>query len=121
MLVKDDAEHQIPEPWRAMFRQIVNAFVAGDFQLREHEIDGILAVDAETAKLISDNIAAYGEALAPLDEAVWDWSAYRWMGGYWQMLVDLTTIEEPVSDLALHAKAHVADGPRLEISSVHVP
>jgi hypothetical protein len=110
-LEKDDAEHQIPEAWRATFRQIVDAFVAGDFQLSEHKVRGVQPIDAATAKHIADNIMAYGEALAPLDDATWASSVYRWMGGHWQMLVDLTTVASPISDLTLHAQLHEAKLP----------
>jgi hypothetical protein len=121
MLQKDYLEHPVPEPWRSTFRQIVDAFVAGDFQLRHRTVDGVEIVDRATAKRIAENVAAYGEPLAPLDDATWERSVYRWMDGYWQVLVDLTTQGDPVSDLTLHAKLHEADGPRLEIESVHVP
>lgn len=121
MLKKDDAEHPVPEQWRSTFRQIASAFAAGDFQLRDHPIDGVAPVDAATAQHIANNVAAYGAPLAPLNDATWDRSVYRWMEGYWQMLVDLTTEGEPVSDLTLHAKLFEADGFRLEISSVYVP
>ena len=120
MLSKDDAEHQIPEPWRSKFRQIAEAFVAGDFQLRDHPIDGVMPVDSATAKCIADNVSDYGEVLAPLNDETWKRSVYNWMDGYWQMLVDLTTETEPVSDLALHTKLY-EDGFQLEIYSVHVP
>lgn len=121
MLAKDNEEHPIPEPWRSTFRQIANAFAAGDFELREHRIDSVEPIDAATASYIAENIADYGEALAPLNDATWDRSVYRWMDGYWQMLVDLSTECEPVSDLALHTKLYETGGLRLEISSVHVP
>lgn len=121
MLEKDDAEHPVPEPWRSTFRQITNAFIAGDFQLRDHQIDRVDPVDAATARYIADSVADYGEPLAPLNDATWDRSIYRWMDGYWQMLVDLSTDGEPVSDLTLHAKLFEADGFRVVIDSVHVP
>ena len=120
MLKKDDAEHPVPEPWRSTFRQIASAFAAGDFHLRDRVIDGVAPIDEATAEYIADNVAAYGDALAPLNDATWDHSVYRWMEGYWQMLVDLTTEGEPVSDLTLHAKLYEASG-RLEVDSVHVP
>jgi hypothetical protein len=121
MLKRDEAEHPIPDPWRSTFRQIASAFAAGDFQLSEHRIDGVAPIDAAAAQHIANNIARYGEALAPLNDATWDRSVYRWMDGHWQMLVDLSTEVEPVSDLTLHAKLVEADGFRLEIDSVHVP
>lgn len=121
MLQKDDLEHQVPEPWRSTFRQIVDAFVAGDFQLRHCPVQLVDPVELATAERIAENVTAYGDPLAPLNDATWERSVYRWMDGYWEVLVDLTTRGEPVSDLTLHAKLHDADEPRLEIDSVHVP
>lgn len=120
-MLKDDAEHPIPEALRTSLRQIASAFAAGDFGLRKHSVEGVAPVDPATAKHIAENVAAFGERLAPLDDATWDRSVYRWMDGYWEMLVDLTTDATPVSDLTLHAKLYEADCGRLEIVSVHVP
>ena len=122
MLMKDDAEHPVPEPLRTTFRQIADAFVAGDFQLREHPITGVRPIDPDTAEWIADSVAAYGDTLAPLNEETWKRSIYRWMEGYWEMLVDLTTTSEPVSDLALHAKLYeTGNGCVLSVEAVYVP
>ncbi len=122
MLQKDDAEHSVPVPMRSTVRQIADAFVAGDFQLRDHPIAGVEPISADTAKCIADNVAAYGETLAPPNEATWERSIYRWMDGYWLMLVDLTTTSEPVSDLSLHAKLYeTGDDFALVIEAVYVP
>jgi len=122
MLQKDDAEHPVPVSLRATFRQIVGAFAAGDFQLRDRPIGGVRSVEADTAKWIADNVSAYGETLIPLDEQVWERSVYRWMDGHWDVVVDLTTTSEPVSDLALFAKLYeTGDDATLEIYGVYVP
>ena len=121
MLVKDDAEHPVPEQWRSTLRQIVDAFLAGDFQLGDHSIVGVATIDAAAAESIANNISAYGDALAPLNDETWERSVYRWMDGYWLVLVDLTTAGERVSDLTLHAKILDSPDTRLEIQSVHVP
>ena len=122
MLAKDDDEHPLPEEWRPAIRQLVDAFVAGDFELRDHCLPHVAPIDASTAEVIADNISDYGEKLAALDDAVWRRSVCRWMDGYWQLVVDLTTEAEPVSDLALHARLYEAGAFfRLEIQSVHVP
>jgi len=122
MLSKDGAEHPVPEPLRSTFRQIADAFVAGDYQLRDHPIAGVKPVAPDTAKWIADNISAYGDTLAPLNEDTWDRSIYRWMDGYWQMLVDLTTTSERVSDLTLHAKLYEkGDDFALAVEAVYVP
>jgi len=122
MLHKDNAEHSIPEPLRSTFRQIADAFVAGDFQLRNQPISGVRPVETDTAEWIAGNILAYGETLAPLNDETWDRSIYRWMDGYWEMLVDLTTTSEPVSDLTIHAKLYeTGDDAALVVEGVYVP
>ena len=121
MSLMDDAEHSVPELWRAKFTEIAAALAAGDFQLRKLPVDGVEQVDRETADRIAANVAAYGDRLVALNEATWDRSVYRWMGGYWQVLVDLSTVNEPVSDLTLHARVYEADCSRLRVDSVHVP
>lgn len=112
MLVQDNDEHPVPEDMRPRFQELIAAFVTGDFQL---------SIDADTAQFIEGQIAAYGDSLAPLSDDVWQRSAYHWMEDHWEFLIDLSTVQERVSDLTLHAK--LFDGPngRIEVWSVHVP
>jgi hypothetical protein len=121
MLRKDDAEQSVPEDWRSTFRQIVDAFLAGDFDLRDHPIGRVAPIDPDTARINASNIADYGDALAPLEEETWDRSVYCWAGGHWEFLVDLSTEHEKVSDLTLHAKLYEEDQDRLEVCLVYVP
>jgi hypothetical protein len=122
MLFKDDVEHPIPTHLRETFRQIAHSFVAGDFQLRDHPVERVLPVSAQTAAWIAENVAAYGDTLAPLDDRTWDRSFYRWMEGYWEVLVDLTTLGEPASDLTLHAKLYERGNDfALHVYGVYVP
>ena len=121
MMLMDEGEHAVPELWRPKFKEIAAAFADGDFQLCNTLIEGIDPIDRDTADLIAANIAAYGARLTSLDEATWDRSIYRWMGTYWQVLVDLSTDGEPASDLTLHARVYETDCIRLKIDSVHVP
>lgn len=72
MALMDDAEHSVPELWRAKFAEIAAAFADGDFQLCRSRVEGVEPVDQETAELIATNVTAYGDRLAPLDEASWD-------------------------------------------------
>ena len=121
MLEKDDEEHRVPEPLRGLFRQIVNAFIDGDFLLRENPVAGVAEVEPEVARDIAKSILAYGDHLAPLDPATWERSCYRWMDDHWLMLVDLSTVSESVSDLTLHARLSEAPDLLVEVQSVHVP
>lgn len=119
-LAKDDAEHRVPEPWRTKFRQIAEAFAAGDFQLNAHAVEGLAPIDLASADFFRESSCAYGDDLAQLNDATWERSIYRWMDGHWLFLVDLTTAQEPVSDLALHARLEEKTG-LLVLDSVHVP
>ena len=120
VLSKEDGEFPVPSEIRGRIAQLVEAFAAGDFQLRDHQIDGVLPISAEVAEQLAANVRDYGDVLAPLDEAVWRTSIYRWAGSRWDVLVDLTTSREQVSDLVLFlgisAEPHV-----IEVRSVHVP
>ena len=121
MLAQDDEEHPVPEALRPRFRTLVLALVAGDFELSRHELAGISPVDPNTARFIAGQVAAYGDDLAPLRDEVWKRSAYRWIDGHWEFLIDLSTTQEAVSDLALHAKLFDDQDGRIEVWSVHVP
>jgi len=118
MLERDDREHPLPVELRGVFARIVDALVRGDFAL-----DGIgeaASIDAETAEFIRASVEAYGDELAPLDPAVWERSCYGWSGGHWQVLVDLTTRHEAVSDLTPHANVRL-NPLCVTVRSVHVP
>ena len=56
-ILKDDAEHPVPKPWRAPLRRVVEAFLTVDFLLARHRTDGVSAIDPETATWIVGNIA----------------------------------------------------------------
>lgn len=120
MLAKDDAEHPVPPELHPTFHDIADAFAAGDYLLRNHIVDDVRPIDGSTAEWIAKSVSAYGDGLAPLHPSTWDRAVYRWMDGYWELLVDLTTHSERVSDLTLHAKLYDSGSPRLEIESVHV-
>ncbi|MCR5872512.1 MULTISPECIES: hypothetical protein [unclassified Sphingomonas] len=113
MLAKDDDEHPVPPELHATFHKIADAFAAGDYLLRSHAIGGVSAVAPSTAESIATSISAYGDCLAPLNPSTWDHALYRWMGDYCQVLIDLTTQSEEVSDLTLHAKLYDAEPPTL--------
>ncbi|WP_326913421.1 DUF7668 domain-containing protein [Sphingopyxis chilensis] len=121
VLERNDVEHPVPLEWRIVFHDIADAFASGDFTLRTHVIDRASPIDLSTAALIADSISTYGDPIAPLRPATWDRAVYRWMDGYWQFLVDLTTESEDVSDLTLHATLQDEDNARIEVRSVHVP
>ena len=119
-LAQDEQEHPIPEELRGLFVQIVDALVAGNYSLRAAGLASVEPIDADTVEYIEACITAYGDSLAPLDPAVWERSCYGWQGDHWEMLVDLTTQHQQVSDLTLHASVRL-DPLRVAARSVHVP
>jgi hypothetical protein len=120
--VKDeDAAHPVASVWRPLLRDVINAFVQGDYAL-VRGLRSIAPVPAGTAYQVRASIAAYGETLADLPDEAWRTSVSQWMGTYWDVLVDLWTVEAGSSDLVLSARIfEVADGFRIEIDSVYVP
>jgi hypothetical protein len=57
-----------------------------------------------------------------LPEETWKTSACQWMRGYWDVLVDLFTVEEGASDLALAVRVYEEGSAyAFDIQSVHVP
>jgi hypothetical protein len=120
-LKDEENELPIPTPWRKTFIDVGEAFKDGDFHLKRG-IAGVCPISAREAARIAGNIAAYGDQLISLPEETWRTSMYRWMRGYWDVLVDLHTVREGASDLVLFVRVH-EDGDRysFEIQSVNVP
>jgi hypothetical protein len=44
-----------------------------------------------------------------------------WMGNHWEVLVDLTTANETVSDLVLHATLVEGRPNQVVVRSIHIP
>lgn len=120
-LKKDECEHPIPPEWRAIFCEIAEAFAAGDYSLARHAVASVVKPDPEIARSIADNILSYGDKLTTLSPSNWHRSVYIWTGHYWEMLVDLSTEREEVSDLTLHAMLYDTKPPMLKIHLVYVP
>jgi hypothetical protein len=97
-----DEEHECPVPsaWRQTLREIVDGLKEGNYRL-----DGIARVDPidqDTADQIAHNIREYGCTLTLLPDETWETSVCIWLMDYWEVLVDLFTIEEGISDLIVH-------------------
>ncbi len=123
VLILKDEDNQIPVPevWRNTFTDIVEALKEGDFKL-ERGIKGVRPISEDDAARMASNIENYGCRLNSLPEETWQTSMCQWMRGYWDVLIDLFTIEEGASDLVLAARVYEEDSSYIfEIQSVHVP
>lgn len=120
--VKDeDSAHPVASAWRQTFQNIVKAFVRGDYGIVAG-LDSVAPLSPRDADQIRSYIADYGETLVDLPDASWETSIAQWMGGYWDVLVDLWTVESGASDMVIAARVfEVGNGFRIEIHSVHVP
>ena len=120
--IKDpDAGHPVAGAWRPMLRAVVQRFVEGDYRLAEG-VPGVAPVDAATADRIAAYIADYGATLDALPDETWTYSEAHWADPFWDVYVDLWTVEEGRSDMVLLTQVVQTEaGPRLTIRAVYVP
>ncbi|MCY0915773.1 DUF7668 domain-containing protein [Massilia antarctica] len=111
----------IPTAWRPVFAAVVEGLKEGDVELVRRG-EGIRPLSEKDAIRITDNIKRYGAKLVSLPEETWQTSVCQWMIGYWDALIDLYTVEEGASDLALAVRVYEeGNAYAFEIFSVHVP
>ena len=117
-----DNEYPVATPFRPQLVAIVESFRRGDYGLQA-SIPGVGKLDASTARQIESYLLDYGEALSSLPASTWESSVSRWMGGYWELVVDLYTDEGGESDLVLAAQVfeEAAGKYRTEVTGVYVP
>lgn len=121
--IPKDENNQIPVPviWRNTFIDVIEAFKEGDFEL-ERGVAGVRPIAARDATRIANNIEDYGAHLISLPVDTWQTSVCQWMRGYWDVLVDLFTLEEGASDLVLAVRVYEEGASySFEIESVYVP
>ena len=115
-----EKEQAVPTVWRPVLCEIVDAIRKNtyDFSSAEYEID---ALPEARVNQITNNIKDYGCELDRITDEVWNTSVCRWQNGYWDLLVDLRTKEEGLSDLALVVRVFNEARFRFEVMSVLVP
>mgnify|MGYP000052608518 CR=1 FL=1 len=123
VLVEKNEEDELPIPniWRPIFAEIVNAFVKQDYELNS-VITNVKPVSKNTAGQIKDYVEDYGEELIELPEESWNTSVYICYGDYWNVLIDLYTEDEGLSDLVLNAEVRENDnGYVFDVKLIYVP
>lgn len=123
ILVEKNDENELPIPsiWRPTFSKIVKAFVEKDYKI-ERKIDNVTPISEDTAKQIKKYIEDYGEKLIDLPNETWNSSVYMYYGTYWNVLIDLFTESEGLSDLALSLEVReVSNEYEFEVKLVLVP
>lgn len=120
-LEDEHASHPIATDWRPILIAVVERFVEGDFSLSS-PVPCVLPVDPDTARQNKEYVSSYGHPLIGLSNTVWDSSCAQWMGKNWEIIVDLCTTTEGVSDLVLTGKvANVNGQPVFTVGLIYVP
>src|SRR5438876_11989961 len=116
-----DSSHPVAVAWRPTLREIVKALAEGDYALAAG-VHSVAPVRPAVAHQMQAYIRKYGETLTALPDEAWQTSISQWMGTYWDLLVDLWTVQSGRSDLVLGVRVFEHEGGfRFEIDSVRVP
>ncbi len=120
--VKDyDSAHPIATSWHPMISAVINAFTKDDFELNSN-IVGVSSVPSAIAQHNRIYVMNYGEVLIDLTDESWNTSCAQWMGSHWDVLVDLCTEREGISDLVLTGKVFELENSfQFEVGLVYVP
>jgi len=79
-------------------------------------------VSDKTAEQIKEYIEDYGEELIELSNETWNSSVYICNGNYWNILIDLYTKDEGLSDLVLNIEVREVNKEYIfDIKLVYVP
>ncbi|WP_247687032.1 DUF7668 domain-containing protein [Pseudoalteromonas luteoviolacea] len=121
-VVKDEYHQQkIPSIWRKTFEQIIESFVNQDYNLNE-AIDSVGSISDSLASYIKENIEEFDETLVSLPQETWDTSVCQWMESYWEVLIDLYTLESGLCDLVLSIRVYErSESYYFEVQSLHIP
>ncbi|MFA6112457.1 MAG: hypothetical protein WC729_00630 [Sphingomonas sp.] len=116
----EEREYPVPSLWRRKLREIVAAL-----HERNYALDGIADVEQpgnDTSTLIAEVIQDYGCTITVLPDESWETSVCSWQVTYWDVLVDLFTVEEGRSDLVLQVNVvEQADRFLFKVHLVYVP
>ena len=116
-----DKELPVPTSWRDIISRIVDEVKIGNFSLEG--LNGVaVPIASQDAARITENILDYGGKLASLDGASWETSICCYTGEYWEVLIDLSTVPEKVSDLVMFLDIKEDNGKmNFAVTSIHVP
>lgn len=120
--IKDEnTAHPIAATWRPILQEVVRAFSKGDYEL-SHTIEGVDSVSSDIAIHNRDYVKEYGETLVELHSDSWKSSSAQWMENHWDVLIDLYTEGEGLSDLVLTGKMiKINDTPHFTVGLIYVP
>ncbi|MBQ4880561.1 hypothetical protein J8M21_25515 [Pseudoalteromonas luteoviolacea] len=99
----------------------MESFVNQDYNLNE-AIDSVGSISDSLASYIKENIEEFDETLVSLPQETWDTSVCQWMESYWEVLIDLYTLESGLCDLVLSIRVYErSESYYFEVQSLHIP
>jgi len=121
VLKDENNQTLVPAIWRDTFKSIADALKDGDFNFSQR-VRGGRSVSERDASIITSNIREYGDQLVALPDDTWNTSACQWMLDYWDVYIDLFTLDEGASDLVLAIRVYEnGEFYTFEVQSVYVP
>lgn len=119
---KNDAQElPIPRIWRDILLKIVDAVNSGNFAFREID-PNVQELDDKNAEFIRSYVQGFGVLQFSMPSKAWNSSIYRWMDGYWQLLIDLYSGQGDETDLVLFVRVNEADmNYRFSVQHIIVP
>ena len=116
----EDREYPVPKEWRSKIAEIVSV-VGNSSRADAGSISSLDRISSDVERSIAANLTDYGCVIDPVSSSTWTTSICRWMGGYWQVLVDLFSEGEHV-DLVLFLRVtETGDEYKFCVESIHVP
>jgi len=118
-VTRDEHNQQpVPTDWRPTLKAIVDTLALG----APLQVPKVRPMSPACAQSAIENVANYGATLVRLPEEAWRTSVCQWMRSYWDVLVDLYTVEEGSSDLVLAVRVFACGADyEFEVKSIHVP
>jgi hypothetical protein len=118
VLKDEDHQQAIPTVWRPTLKAVVDALALG----ASLQVPKVKAISPAWVASALQNASSYGATLVALPEEAWQTSVCQWMRSYWDVLVDLYTMQEGPSDLVLAVRVFERGADfEFEVESVHVP
>lgn len=116
----ENEELPVPMIWRQTIYKIVDELKKGNFQIQG--IKNVDPLDVSNAETIRKSIDYYDDKILPLPEETWSTSTYRWVLDHWEIIIDLFTEREGLSDLSLFINvSENSSDYTFQVESIHVP
>lgn len=118
---KADGFLPVPSVWRKTIHDIVEAFREQDFVLAR-SVPDVAPVSRNEAIRFAEYIEDYGDELDELPDETWETSVCERVADFWDVWVDLYTVDEGLSDMVLALRVREAGNVYVfEVRSVYVP